>query len=787
MENNQTLKYIPSNAKIKVYWDSVPEDFTIEGKKRIKTVIQQMYGIPRQSIIVVERPIKIDDSGKKIEITGANIDSLIDTTHLEGLYKEWIKRREIDVNFDHLMKLDAKVNAAINYVEEQDKRHRLWKLKWLVIDKFLSYGTNNVVFFDKLNGFNIVTSEPKNRGGKSSFAVDSVMFLLFGQTTKTDKNEQIFNHFTNDNELFVKGLVEIDNIEYIIKRTLNRKMKRDGTWNVTGSVEYYELRNDGTEVLLTGDSGSVTSKKIEETIGDIEDFYITILATGKNLDNLIDNTSTTTGKLLSKFIGVEFIEKKEEGVRKLYNNFTKTMLSNHYDLNQLENEIKIHHETVENYKIIVNSHVANLNKIKKKIETLHEDKDYYLGTKKPVSNSISTLNPSKLENEILIKKTKQTSLNQELSKLDEDIKKLEVVKFDEDNYDLAVKEEKALLVEKLTNEKEVKTLEEKKINLKKSEICSECNRKLDNVDHTLHINKLNDSILALNNKLITQNKKLEELAIEIKEHEELKKLIDQQHSLELKRSKVQLDLETLKTELTIMENDLKAYTDNLSAIEFNKNVDSEVINIKTKIQVEDVEREKLNNLINKGTNDIKQHEKDIVAKDELVKKINQEIKAEKIYKVYIEMMGKNGISRLILRSVLPVINLELHRLLDDVCDFTVELNVNDKNDIEKLIIVDGVSKPLKSTSGYERVLSALALRCVLGRLSSLPKPNFIIFDEILGPVADVNLDSLKLLFDKIKDMYDIIFFITHDEIAKSWSDNIINIVKENNISRLLVK
>jgi len=38
----------------------------------------------------------------------------------------------------------------------------------------------------------------------------------------------------------------------------------------------------------------------------------------------------------------------------------------------------------------------------------------------------------------------------------------------------------------------------------------------------------------------------------------------------------------------------------------------------------------------------------------------------KIFKVYLEIIGKKGISKLVLRSVLPIINSELQRLLDDV-------------------------------------------------------------------------------------------------------------------------
>ena len=67
------------------------------------------------------------------------------------------------------------------------------------------------------------------------------------------------------------------------------------------------------------------------------------------------------------------------------------------------------------------------------------------------------------------------------------------------------------------------------------------------------------------------------------------------------------------------------------------------------------------------------------------------------------------------------------------------------------------------------------------------KPNFIIFDEILGAVAGVNLDSLKLMLDKIKDMFEIVFFITHNEIAKDWGDKLITVRKDNNISKLVIK
>jgi DNA repair exonuclease SbcCD ATPase subunit len=151
------------------------------------------------------------------------------------------------------------------------------------------------------------------------------------------------------------------------------------------------------------------------------------------------------------------------------------------------------------------------------------------------------------------------------------------------------------------------------------------------------------------------------------------------------------------------------------------------------------------------------------------------------------MCWKRGISKLVLRSVIPIINAELHRLLDDVCNFDIELYLNDKNDVEFLIIMDGVEKKLKSASGLERFASSIALRTVLGRVSYLPKPNFLQFDEIFGPVASENLDSMKSLFDKILDWYDTIMLITHNDIVKDWADNIVTIKKVNNVSTISMK
>ena len=189
--------------------------------------------------------------------------------------------------------------------------------------------------------------------------------------------------------------------------------------------------------------------------------------------------------------------------------------------------------------------------------------------------------------------------------------------------------------------------------------------------------------------------------------------------------------------------------------------------------------------------------KAIIFVDDGAVKLREDIKLEehlaiveevlKIFEVYGRMIGKNGISKLVLTSVIPIINHELDRLLDEVCDFDVQLEINGKNEVDFNIIKKDVVKKLKTGSGLETTLASLALRSVLGRISTLPKPNIIVFDEVLGKVANVNLDQVKIFFDKIKKMYETIFLISHNPIVQDWADKIITIEKNNDISSLQIK
>ena len=183
---------VPKNAKIKVYWDDTPENYSREAKNRIQKYFAKKYGIDKNNVQVEYRPVRVGKNGKLIQIDGASIENIMDTAYQRELFKEWLTRNNKNVNIDRLYSLDDKVNAELNN-DDDETNHKRWSIRWITLNNFLSFGDNNFFPTSHFRGLTVVNSIPENQGGKTTLTVDSIKYLLFGKTTKTDKNEEVFN------------------------------------------------------------------------------------------------------------------------------------------------------------------------------------------------------------------------------------------------------------------------------------------------------------------------------------------------------------------------------------------------------------------------------------------------------------------------------------------------------------------------------------------------------------------------------------------------------------------
>lgn len=774
-------------GKVKIYWNDKPENYSRANKLAVRNNFAKKYGVDKDRIDVTYRPVKIDSQGNVIKLDGVELENVGDINYQRQLFKNWLERNKKNINFDRLMKLDDKINAELDadIVVSTGKK---WEFDWLRLDNLMGFGDGNYFPIEKYRDLVIVNSDPANQGGKTTLLIDGFKFLIFGVTTRTSKNEQIFNRYRDANEVVARGFMRIDGEKgFIIERKLTRKEKRGGGWSVTSNLNYYWLLPDGEEESMNEEDSVQTTKKIRETVGDVKDFDLVSLATGDNLSSLVGNTVTENGKIFTRLIGLEIMEHKEEAARKMYNEYSKKMLSNVHSKVELEDEIVEAEASRELVEIRLGEAEIKLDKLVTDISDMETKKDNLLGTKEPVDQKLMLTNLGALEQEITNITNTGVKYKGTLTELETSYEEVKDVDYDEYKEKRITDRINELNTQIALKGAEVTRLKAEIVNIEKSEICITCERPLDGVDNTDRISTINTNIDELNKAIEEGNTELVSLTVEADAFKVLKADLERKQRIELEIERTKVRMDALRNQLAEIRNTKREFESNKKSIERNNQIDIDVTLITSNLQVARHSKDNVIKVIEIAKAEVDKHVSKVKVNNELLTKMGKEAEVERIYKLYIEMVGKKGVSKIILRSVIPIINSELERLLEGVCDFDVEVRMDDKNDVNLFMIKDGVEGLLKSASGFERTVSGVALRCVLGIVSTLPMPNFIVFDEVLDKVADPNLPLMRPLFEKVADAYDKVFLITHKEYAKDWSNQIITVNKSKNISQISCK
>jgi len=769
-----------NNPFIKVTWEDVPENFTPEKIRRVKSYFQEKYN--SKSIQVITKTIS-NVQNTKLKSLEAN-DNILDPQYQKKLMKDFINDNTINVKWELVDRLDNKVNAQIDKLNENKVRYNKWYIKKVEFSNFLSFGDNNTIDFTNLDGITVIESTPKNFGGKSTSSVDLLMFLFFNTTTKTKTNSEIFNRFTDKDEVKVRGEIVIDGDDYVIERTLIRKKTKLGEFNVTSKLDFYKKNEDGTIENLKGEQRSQTETFIGSAIGTEEDFLSTILTTGSNLEELIESKPTARGQILTKFMGLESLKIKEEHAKEMFNDWSRKLISNTYNIIQLQNDNISYKESIENSKSQITELTESLDKFEKSLKKLESQRDKVLGSRNnDIDKDLINTNPTLLQREIDTLKTDQKKSQSSADA----VNVTEPSQFyNEDEHNTLINFLNGIKVNLMTLQKEV-TSKQKLINqLETGSICPTCNRALDQVDHSDEIQKIKDAIKDLETQIKDLTTEINDNELENTQYSKLKSEYDTYEKNKLIKARYELEVGQKQLDIDNKQKRLDNYDSNRKKLEENQKIDAEVIRIKTQIETANADIRQSGSNIEKHKNNISTMTDKIGINEDLIRKIKAEEELSTVFKVYLTIYGKNGISKVILKNIVPLLNEELYRLLIDSCHFILEMNINDKNEVEFLMIdtETRVVKPLNAGSGYEKTISSLALRSVLTKISSLPKPNIVVMDEVFGKVADENLEMVGEFFKKIKNYFEHILVISHNSLIRNWSDNIIMVKKEENLSSI---
>lgn len=763
------------NPYVQVIWEDTPENFTQERIKSVKQYFQKKYG--STNINVITKVKTTDDTLQTVDVSV----NIMDKNYQKELIKSLLESKNQSQFLDDVMNIDLAVENRMLVNEIEVTPFKRWYIKKIEFSNFLSYGENQVLDFDKCEGITVVESDPPNFGGKTVLTVDLLLFLFFNTTTKTQKAEEIFNRFTDKNSVSVRGEIIIDGEEYIIARKIERKKAKSGEWNVKTDLDFFKKLADGQLQNFTGEQRRETENFIKTSIGEMDDFLMTILTTASNLEDLLDAKPTARGQVLSRFLGLEFLKNKEETGKEIYSEFSKGMMSNVYSTEKLKQDNTASSDEIETLNLGIETATEQIKDVDLRLQKGQDYKDNLLKSKfNDLDQDLIILNPEKLKTEI-------TDLENTEILTKQQIKNVKVVEpkdfYHEDRHDAVKEVIKSRFAEQVTCENKVEEIQDLIQKYGDGVQCEHCGIKLMEAE----ITKKKVEQLEGYKKLVKDfQDEIKELESKEQAFTQLKKDFDDYEKAKLIKEKFEISLESIQLKMVQAKDKLKRYEEVQDKVKKNKEIDAQLLKANSRIEELIIEKRGYEKVQSTNQNEISNLTKRIEKNNEIILQIAEEFEREKIYKIYLEVFGKNGISKIIMKTMMPIINQELQRLLMDSCYFNLEIRINEKNEVEFVMIDNstGVEKLMTSGSGYERTIAAMALRAVLSKVCSLPKPNIIVWDEVFGKISNENLEMVGEFFSKMREYFEKIFVITHNPLVNNWANNVVRITKTENISKV---
>lgn len=776
-------------------------DYNEQKKEALRKEIADKYGVDVSNVEINFTPITVNKEGKKVSLASDIVESIQDPKFQQKLFAEYLDAKEdFEYNIDDIIAIDEQVNAFVDF--DSYSKFKSYKFKYAKWDNYLSYGKNNYFDFTKLNGLVLLNGQPENQCGKTTFAIDLLRFALFGKSHKSPKLDKVFNIYRpEETEAMVEVCIEIDGVDYVIRRTITRPplKKRTKKSKCKQKVEYFKLVNGSYELIenCEGENNTETNNIIRDSVGGVDDYNLVISATAKTLGDLFELGQTDRGELFSRWLGLQTIEKKAEIAKEMWKkNINPTLLSNKYDKATLEEDNKSYLNVIEENKNEISARQEVLNGCNEKINKLNEDKVNVLTGIKEIKDGLDKLDVNTLNmqyqsmtDELQIRRGAMKRHKEEYMAVKGSVFNEDELKSCNQRIDELNAKKNSLMV----SNAELKT----KISVCKDEIkrveslisggkCPTCGQEINVGEQNTHIEEQNERIKSLIEQGVKNKGEIDgidsELADVRKKIEELEVIRDnvrKKNELELKMTAVKSNIDNLKLKMEDITRKLSEISTNEENIRHNNEIRLKVSTIDETIKVEQSVKENAIREIEAYKAENKKFNEEIEKRKTVISTLIKEEKIIRNWSIYQELVGKNGIVKIVLRRALPILNNEISRLLNGLCDFDVEISVSDEN----LVCMDIVRKGQKldvgiSASGFEMVMASLAVRHALSCIATLSKPNFTVYDEVLGGVGVSNYDNVRTLFERMAKSYDFILHITHNEIIGDWHSNTITVTKD---------
>ena len=767
--------------------------------KRAITEIKIKYGVDDFTVIKTDslQKKKTGDRDNQLEL-----EDITDVNYQNSLITDYIGRMmpfATPEDIAGIQSLNKEINSRI--VLDDIARNIQWKPVRFEFSNMFSYGEDNVINFDKVNG--LMGLFAPNASGKSSL-FDAISFCLFDKCSRAFKAANIMNNRKADFHCQLD--FQVEGVEYSIRR--EARIVNKGK-NVKVDVQFWRVV-DGISESLNGTERRDTNQVIEGYVGRYEDFVMTALSLQGNNALFIDKSQSDRKDLLAQFMGLDIFDKLYEAgseeikeVAVLIRNFKRTDFTS--ELATKETDLQSKNEELKELNGMLKADSDSKEKIQNKISDLKEsivpiDSKLELQSLEDLKGVIK----DKIEINKTNREDKQTKILEYqylLGEVSQSINEhTEVNGMSIDN----AKKEWDSLKEQISNvQQQIDKLEsqyesnlEKLKHLEQHEYDPNCKFCMNNIF-------VKDAI-ATKEVVVTQENELEQLNLthrsliqSIQPYSDVDSVWDKLLELRNKyqkgvvvSEKAEAELDGLKTHyellLTQLENvqsDIQRYYDNQATIEKNKLINEDIKKLETdKKQLESLIKE-TNRKILSLTGEVGSLESYINATKNKIQEVKDLETKNDLYTYYLDAVKKDGVPYELITKALPAIENEVNNILGQVVDFSISMDTDGKN-INARIVYEDQEWTLEMCSGMEKFISGLAIRVALINICNLPRPNFLVIDEGFGTLDADNLSSLFMMMQYLKTQFDFIWVISHLEQMRDIVDGLIEIKKENGFSKI---
>jgi DNA repair exonuclease SbcCD ATPase subunit len=800
------MKFIPPKGNIKIKY----RDSSLEEIKNIQLILRKKY--PKLKEIKTEKQDAFSIN-KGSRIHKIDIGDVRDISYQNKLISEFLSKQIDNIDektISRICKINELTNNSPEIYDGDITRNVDWKIKSFEFDNMFSYGEENKIDFEKLNG--LIGVVAPNHSGKSSL-LDAVSYTIYDTCSRAWKAIEILNK--RKNRFKAKLNLEINGESYWIERVgelksrKNRKTKKI-TYFCPVNVKFY--MEDGDEIIdLTGAArrttqyGSGTNEEIRKILGTFDDFILTSLSLQTNGVNFIDKKQSERKQILSQFMDIEIFDQlydlaKDDSneERILLKTFQKkdsyselaTIEQKILDEENNEKDILTKKSIFENKIQELSDNKLNLTKQLYKIDETIDISELtaLLDSKNKEKNKVG----NDLSEDIEYKENLRPlylEYHKKLSKLDED-----KIQNDYEEYKLILNK-KSSAESKLgmlqTNIKSIKSHLEDLDKYKYDPNCEFCinNGKEQIKNKTDLIKKLKNSkekydIILVDYEQTESDLEKIEYAEELKEeyarlNNDLNQIQHDAVTIGGKISTKEEKLNSLSNSIETINEKIKQYYKIEEKIKNNKKINLEIVDVNEEFIF-------LEEQFNKNENKYK----DILSnlsvlrnrKTQLEKDIQNLIDIEqKIldYDLYLMSISRDGIPYELISKTIPIIEKEVNDILDNMMvGFTIKMEMEGKN-IDTYICYGDDQWNLELSSGMERFVSSLAIRIGLINVSTLPRPNFLVIDEGFGTLDGDNIANMGRAFSYLKTQFDFVMIITHLDVIKDYMDILLPINIDN--------